>query len=87
MKSLIKKILFGTDIPQEYLCLAENGISNPLQIIFTSGNYKADVTDSNLFLGYKPVIIGIVSCETVNSKTAKLKFNAANGSQIATAGP
>lgn len=54
-----------------------NEFSDPLQVIFTSGKYKADVTAGNLFLGYKDVLIGIVISNEVNLKelsNAELKF-------------
>jgi len=59
LKSFIKKLFFGTNIPQEYLCIDENAIVEPLKVIFSSNGLKIDVTDEYLFIGYKPVIIGI----------------------------
>ncbi len=66
LKSFLKKILFGSNLPQEYICLAEGGIAAPLKVLFSAGDYNADVSRSHLFLGYKPVVIGIVLPEDVN---------------------
>jgi hypothetical protein len=74
VKSFLKKILFGTNIPQEYLCLAEDGISSPLEIIFHSGDFEADVSATHLFLGYKPVVIGVIFEKGIDAKNLTLPY-------------
>ena len=77
MKSLLKKILLGTNVSQEYLCLALNEFQDPLEIIFRSDELEFDVTGNNLFFGYKFVLIGIIfnkGMDTNNIKNAELCF-------------
>lgn len=68
MKSFFKKVLLGTNISQEYLCLDENAIAEPLKVIFSSNGSKIDVTKEHLFLGYKPVIIVITIDKSFNTE-------------------
>lgn len=59
MKKILKKILFGTNPPQEYLCLDLNEFKKPLKLILksaTSGVVK-DMTHHHLFNGYRPLVI------------------------------
>jgi hypothetical protein len=59
--SRIKQLLTGLVVPQEYCCLELEALDAPLKVILTT-NQKAivrDVTVSHLFLGYKPLIIGL----------------------------
>ena len=60
VKEIIKNLLLGIDFPQEYLCL---GLDETYQLpqvrLQWSGNHSIDVTHTHLFLGYKPLIIGI----------------------------
>ena len=85
MKSFLKNILFGSNLPQEYICLAEKGIANPLKVTFISGDYKAEVSGSHLFIGYKPVVMGIVLPADVNPPIGELSFDF-NGTRIARLG-
>lgn len=59
MKKLISKILFGTTLPQEFLCLNLNEFDNPLRMIIKSSASREtfDITDYHLLNGYKPLII------------------------------
>jgi len=63
IKHQIRKILTGLAVPQEYCCLELEQMTEPLKVILsTKGNaFTKDVTDSHLFLGYKPLIIGFDS--------------------------
>jgi len=60
IKRQIRKLLTGLAVPQEYCCLELEQMAEPLKVILsTKGNaFIKDVTDSHLFLGYKPLIIG-----------------------------
>jgi hypothetical protein len=60
LKRQIRKLLTGLSVPQEYCCLELEQMAEPLKVILsTKGNaFTKDVTDSHLFLGYKPLIIG-----------------------------
>lgn len=57
----VKKIITGLSIPREYCCLNQFDLYSSLRVDFVCGNKTAprDVTDSHLFLGYKPLIIGL----------------------------
>ena len=57
----IKKFITGLSVRQEYVCLDVARYQNPLSVLLSGGGSisKIDVTDSHLFLGYKPVIIGV----------------------------
>src|SRR5687768_8122390 len=59
--SYLKKKILGYSLPQEYACVALEGITDPLHVTLTlkGGNFVLDVSHSHLFLGYKPLIIGI----------------------------
>ena len=62
MKKLINKILFGTTLPQEYLCFNLNEFQNPLRIVISnSAGEQIDITAHHLFNGYKPLIFSIYS--------------------------
>jgi flavin reductase (DIM6/NTAB) family NADH-FMN oxidoreductase RutF len=59
MKKLISTILFGTTLPQEFLCLNLNEFAKPLRMIIknSAGRETHDITDHHLLNGYKPLII------------------------------
>jgi hypothetical protein len=61
LKSQIRKLLTGITVPQEYCCLDLEQMAEPLKVILTTqGNmFAEDITNSHLFLGYKPLIIGL----------------------------
>ncbi len=62
MKSLLKKILLGYTIPNEYVCLAGK-LNQPLRVMLSTPNQTAseDVTNHHIFLGYKPLVIGLTA--------------------------
>lgn len=62
MKRVIKKLVFGTSIPQEYICLGIKNFTNPLSIFLTGqhNNQVMQVTSAHLFLGYKPLVMAII---------------------------
>lgn len=61
IKNFVKEKILGSALPQEYACLALETIKDPLRVLLTvkeKGTF-IDVSDSHLFLGYKPLIMGI----------------------------
>ena len=58
-KNQIKRTLTGLTIPQEYVCLNSPELSYPLSVFFSSEKLKLNVTSSQLFLGYKPLILAL----------------------------
>ncbi|HEX5171721.1 MAG TPA: hypothetical protein VFW11_21225 [Cyclobacteriaceae bacterium] len=66
----LKKVITGLTIPQEYLCLALEDFTDPLKISVSpdkGSTVFADVTSNHLFLGYKPVVIGIYNPDETTS--------------------
>lgn len=61
IKNRIKHELFGLSIPQEYVCLANDKLDEPLSLIWTTNGRSggADITNNHVFLGYKPLIIAL----------------------------
>jgi flavin reductase (DIM6/NTAB) family NADH-FMN oxidoreductase RutF len=61
MKKLLRKILFGITIPQEYLCISLNDYEQPLRIFIKENlnDKEKDITEHQLLIGYKPLIIAI----------------------------
>ena len=61
IKASIKKILLGQTIPQEYICLPYEDFTDPFRIFLTlkNSNTVHDVTRHHIFLGYRPLIIGV----------------------------
>ena len=58
MNTLLKKWLTGLSIPQEYVCIDVNNFQNPLSVFFVTDQTRINITESHLFLGYKPLVIG-----------------------------
>lgn len=65
LKELIKKKVLGYSLPQEYACLALEAIPDTLRVTLTSkgSDFFSDVSASHLFLGYKPLVLGIPSID------------------------
>jgi flavin reductase (DIM6/NTAB) family NADH-FMN oxidoreductase RutF len=61
LKNKIKKIVTGLTVPQEYICVEWKDFICPPSIFLELENQKflQDVTDSHLFLGYKPLVLGL----------------------------
>jgi flavin reductase (DIM6/NTAB) family NADH-FMN oxidoreductase RutF len=76
IKKAIKKILTGLTLPQEYVCIDKALFQSPLSVLLHINNHVFDVTESHLFLGYKPLIIGIVT------KKATKEFDLLSGSSL-----
>src|SRR6478736_4346921 len=58
-KIQLKRILTGLTVPQEYVCLNSPDLPYPLSVFFSSDRLKLEVTSSQLFLGYKPLILAL----------------------------
>lgn len=60
MKKTLRKIIFGTTLPQEYLCINLNEFTNPLKMIIRNDSgIENDITHHHLFNGYNPLVITI----------------------------
>ena len=59
----LRKLMFGTSLPQEYICVAKEKLSNQSHAFLFSDNGFIDITNEHIFLGYSPVIIGISSAK------------------------
>jgi len=57
----IKEKILGYSLPQEFACLALEEIRDPLRVAVTikGADTFLDVSSTHLFLGYKPLVIGI----------------------------
>jgi hypothetical protein len=67
--------LNGLRYRQEYLCLSMESFPQPLHIYLAGGQLIiSDITDSQLLIGYDPVIIGIASLDTDVSHVQDLKI-------------
>ncbi len=70
-KDKLRRLIKGLTLPQEYCCLEMEKLQHPLSTILTLKNksFQLDVTRLHLFLGYKPLIIGLsVSLESEEHK-------------------
>ena len=63
---MLKKILFGITLKQEYICVEEEKLSHQSRFFLVDDESFLDLTDSHLFIGYCPLIIAI-NCETISS--------------------
>jgi flavin reductase (DIM6/NTAB) family NADH-FMN oxidoreductase RutF len=61
LKNKIKNLLTGLTIPQEYICVELRDFQYPPSVFLEleDKNFSQDVTASHLFLGYKPLILGL----------------------------
>lgn len=59
MNALLKRILFGIRLPQEYITTSAGGISCGLTCFALFDGEKKDVGNGLLFLGYKPFIMAL----------------------------
>ncbi len=60
IKKLLKNFFTGLTLSQEYICLDKTLFKDPLSVSFITDDNSFEVTTTHLFLGYKPLIIGIV---------------------------
>jgi hypothetical protein len=61
LKKLLRKILFGITLPQEYLCVNLFDFEHSLKVYVKDETLDQgrDITQHHLFIGYKPLIIAI----------------------------
>jgi hypothetical protein len=89
----LRTVITGLSFSQEYLCLRKEKIENGLSVFISGQDSEVEVTNNHLFLGYKPVVIGIF-CEGSNKDlldrislerlTLQLKNNSLTTKVIAT---
>lgn len=73
LKESIKYKIFGHSFPQEYCCLAQESIQNPFNVGLTTTekDFFLNVSNTHIFLGYKPLLIGIF-VKTISEEYYKL---------------
>jgi flavin reductase (DIM6/NTAB) family NADH-FMN oxidoreductase RutF len=86
---LIRKLLTGLSIPQQYICLAKETVERPMQVALKDNGMDVNVTDSHIFLGYKPLIIALTFSdaerkELANRESIKLNFYSVENGNVAT---
>jgi flavin reductase (DIM6/NTAB) family NADH-FMN oxidoreductase RutF len=86
---LIRKLLTGLSIPQQYICLAKETVECPMQVSLQDYEMEVNVTDSHIFLGYKPLIIalkfsGIVTNDLTSRESIRLNFHSIENAGVAT---
>jgi hypothetical protein len=57
----LRKLLFGSSLPQEYLCVGEE-LNSSLRIYLTGKDpsIRIDISASHIFLGYRPLVMAVV---------------------------
>lgn len=72
VKNRIRKKIFGLSIPQEYLCLANEKLDQSLSAVLTFNSRSAsiNITDTHIFLGYKPLVFAIPFRSDMNDAVA-----------------
>jgi len=61
LKNKLRKLLTGLSIPQEYVCLDLAAYKDPISVSITiqDNGVETETFDDHLFLGYKPLLIGL----------------------------
>ncbi|HEY3403566.1 MAG TPA: hypothetical protein VGK59_09280 [Ohtaekwangia sp.] len=88
----IKKIITGLSVQQEYGCIDLLKFNTGLSVYLgvPNSSYSLDVTKNHLFLGYKPLIIGLVFPHDVTNSSViyenqiHLHFKASDDKTLAT---
>lgn len=78
----LKRWLTGLVYPQEYICLAETPQSS-LRLWAESGGEVRDVTDEHLFVGYKPLLIGLFSAPVETGRSVVFHLRSEDGIIVA----
>jgi flavin reductase (DIM6/NTAB) family NADH-FMN oxidoreductase RutF len=62
MKRVVKRWLTGLSVPQEYVCLPTGNLGHLFRVCITlgEGNEVEEVTTRHIFLGYSPLLIGLI---------------------------
>ena len=63
MNAKLRRLMFGSSLPQEYICVAKEKLSNQFRANLLTENGFIDITNEHIFLGYAPVIIGLSSAK------------------------
>ena len=63
LKKIINKYFFGITLPQEFICVDIENFGSPLKVFLRLHNSHSELInhDEQLFLGYKPLVIGIIA--------------------------
>jgi flavin reductase (DIM6/NTAB) family NADH-FMN oxidoreductase RutF len=64
---LLKKILFGTTLPQEYICVSEEKFNHKVRFFLNDDESFFDLTGSHLFICYYPLVIALTCKNNSNS--------------------
>ncbi len=71
----LRQAVLGIHFPQEYLCIEKENFQRPFRVVLLDQDEKVigDVSEKNLLLGYKPVLVGFVVNASMAS-SVKEKF-------------
>jgi hypothetical protein len=89
MKNLLRQWILGTSLENEYVCVAEGSLADPLKIFLQFENESFDVTDRQLLLSYQPLVIGLAIIDAgiasrLNSLShLRLRFRTTDGHEVA----
>lgn len=85
-KKHLKKLITGLNVRQQYVCLALESLQDPLSVKLEIDGKNAvlDVTQLHVFLGYKPVVIGLFfqpggNVDLRSEETVALRFYPTGG--------
>ncbi|HQQ97476.1 MAG TPA: hypothetical protein PLX35_09435 [Cyclobacteriaceae bacterium] len=78
----LKRLLTGLVYPQEYICLEETPPSN-LRLWVESEEAVRDVTDEHVFVGYKPLLIGLFSAPVETGRSVVFHLRSEDGNSVA----
>ncbi|MDQ2657917.1 MAG: hypothetical protein M3Y60_10900, partial [Bacteroidota bacterium] len=69
----MKKLLSGLTIPQQYVCISLEDFQRQFSVLLTGaeGDRLLDVSNTHLFIGYRPLILAIVFTEGPESVPAE----------------
>jgi len=59
LRDIVRRVLLGPSLPNEYVCTTPDWISKPLHVYVWRNELPVDVTNFQLLLGYKPLTIGL----------------------------
>lgn len=83
IRSQLKKWLTGLVQTQEYLCLAE--MPRPILRVWAEAEGEVrDVTDEHIFVGYKPLLIGLLRTPVEAGRSVVFHFRNDDGVDVAT---
>lgn len=67
IKKILKHLLTGLTVPQEYICVDKGRFQNTVSVflVVDPASPRIDVTNRHVFIGYKPVIMALMLPDTV----------------------